>query len=181
MTSDFFQELKEELYNGASKKGHPFRYFTLATIGLDRMPRLRTIVLRQVSEDLGITFFTDRRSKKITHIQENNKVSLLFYEPKKLLQIKVEGLALIVKDQPTLQKHWRKVRSESRKDYTTSSAPGSDLSNPDNVEYLQNGNYFCMVNVEPFKIEYLRLKRPNHLRIRFSKENDGWSGEFLVP
>jgi len=38
-----------------------------------------------------------------------------------------------------------------------------------------------MVDVTPFKIEYLQLKRPNHLRIRFSKKNEKWKGNYLVP
>ena len=99
MTAVFWEELKEELQRGASKKGHPFRYFTLGTVGLERLPRLRTIVLRRISEDLTLTFYTDRRSKKLIHIKENNKVSLLFYHPKKLMQLKVEGLAIGSKDE----------------------------------------------------------------------------------
>ena len=181
MTAVFWEELKEELQRGASKKGHPFRYFTLGTVGLERLPRLRTIVLRRISEDLTLTFYTDRRSKKLIHIKENNKVSLLFYHPKKLMQLKVEGLARVIKDEAILKKYWSGVQTSSRKDYITSTAPGSSIDSPDAVEYLEDENYFCMVEVEPFKIEYLKLKRPNHLRIRFSKKEDQWISEFLVP
>ena len=181
MTDTFFQELQDELHKGVSKKGHPFRYCTLATIGLESVPRLRTIVSRHVSDDFKLRFYTDKRSKKILHIKENNKVSVLFYEPKKLLQVKVEGLASIIKDESVLKKYWSGVQPKSRKDYTTTSAPGSDIANPDQIEYLDDENYFCIVEIEPFKIEYLKLKRPNHLRIRFSRSAGEWSGEFLVP
>ncbi|MFS4467642.1 pyridoxamine 5'-phosphate oxidase family protein [Maribacter sp. 2210JD10-5] len=181
MTETFWQELTEELKKSTIKKGHPFRYFTLATVGLGNMARLRTVVLRQVKADLGLIFYTDRRSKKIIHIKENNKVSLLFYHPKKLMQLKIEGTATPITDKETLHKYWNGVQSSSRKDYITKNAPGSEIDNPDHVEYLENENYFCMVEIEPIKIEYLKLKRPNHLRVRFSKENRGWNGEFLVP
>jgi len=181
MTENFFQELQNELQKGVKKRGHPFRYCTLATIGLENMPRLRTVVLRQVSEDLKLRFYTDKRSKKIVQIKESNKVSVLFYEPKKLLQVKVEGLASIINDESELEKYWSGVQPNSRKDYTTISAPGSDITNPDQVEYLEDENYFCIVEIEPFEIEYLKLKRPNHLRIRFSKNDGEWGGEFLVP
>lgn len=181
MTGTFFTELKEELKKGTTTKNHPFRYCTLATIGLERMPRLRTIVLRKVSEELKLTFYTDRRSKKIVHIKENNRISVLFYHPKKLLQVKVDGLAYTVTDKTILKKYWSGIQPNSRKDYTTGSAPGSTISNPDKVEYLEDENHFCMVEIEPFKIEYLKLKRPNHLRVRFSKIDGDWDGEFLVP
>ncbi len=181
MTDTFFQELEDELRKGTSKKGHPFRYFSLGTVGLGAIARLRTVVLRRVSEELKLVFYTDRRSKKIGHIAENNTVSLLFYHPKKLLQLKVEGKAKIVSDPEELNKYWSGVQPASRKDYTTTSAPGSPISNPDNVEYLDEKNYFTIIEVEPVKFEYLKLKRPNHLRVLFSKENGEWNGEFLVP
>jgi pyridoxine/pyridoxamine 5'-phosphate oxidase len=181
MTETFFQELKEELQKGTSEKGHPFRYCTLGTVGLGTTARLRTIVLRRVSKELGMVFYTDRRSKKIVHIKENNTVSLLFCHPQKLLQLKIEGKAAIVSDTEELQKYWNGVPPKNRKDYTTVSPPGSPISDPDNVDYLDDKNHFCMVMIEPFKIEYLKLKRPNHLRILFSKEDGKWGEQFLVP
>lgn len=181
MTDTFFQEFQDDLQKGVHKKGHPFRYCTMATVGLESMPRLRTVVLRRVSDNLKLIFYTDKRSKKIVHIKENNKVSLLFYNPNKLLQVKVEGLATAIKDESILKKYWSGVQPNNKKDYTTRSAPGSELSNPDNLEYLKDDNHFCIVEIEPFKIEYLKLKRPNHLRIRFSKEGLDWKREFLVP
>lgn len=181
MTDTFFEELKTELQQGTSKKGHPFRYFTLATVGLGAMARLRTVVLRRTTDDLKLVFYTDRRSKKIGHIQENNAVSLLFYHPKKLLQLKIEGKAEIITDPDILQKYWSGVQPKSRKDYTTVSTPGKPISNPDEVEYLEDRNHFTIVEVIPQKIEYLKLKRPNHLRILYSKEDGNWDGQFLTP
>lgn len=185
MTDTFFQELKSELQKGTSKKGHPFRYCTLATTGLQHTARLRTIVLRRVEDNLKLVFYTDKRSKKIVHIKENDRVSLLFYHPKQLLQLKVEGRADIVTDSTELQKYWSGVQPSSRKDYITKSPPGSPLSNPDNVEYFEDKNYFCIVEVAPTKIEYLKLKRPNHLRMLFSrdeeKDDSEWNSQFLVP
>ena len=99
----FFKELKNELQKGVHKKGHPFRYGTFATIGLETLPRLRTVVLRRVSENLNLTFYIDKRSKKPIHIKENNKVSLLFYHPKQLLQLKIVGLASIITDESILK------------------------------------------------------------------------------
>ncbi len=181
MIDHFFEELKDHLHKGVHKKGHPFRYGVLGTIGLNQEPALRTIVIRQVSNDLSLRFYTDYRSNKLKQIQKNNQISLLFYHPKQLLQVKVEGTASIITDQETLQKYWSGVQPASRKDYITSAPPGSLISNPDNVEYLEEKNHFTIVEIIPARLEYLKLKRPNHLRIQFSKIDDIWQGEFLVP
>ncbi|MGB3150379.1 MAG: pyridoxamine 5'-phosphate oxidase family protein [Maribacter sp.] len=181
MKQVFFEELKDELNKSLVKKGHPFRYFTLATVGLDNMARLRTVVLRNVSKDLTLTFYTDKRSKKIIHLKENKKVSALFYHPKKMLQIKIEGTAKVINDPALLKNYWNGIQPNSRKDYITSNTPGSTIENPDHVEYLSDENFFCMVEITPFKVEYLKLKRPNHIRVRYSKEEELWQGEFLVP
>jgi len=180
MTQNIFQELSEELKKGVSQKGHAFRYFTLATVGLDQVARLRTIVLRNVSEDLQLTFYTDSRSKKMIHLQENKKVGLLFYNPKNMMQIRIEGMAKVVNDLETKEKYWN-GNKKSRKDYTTTTAPGTALSNPNQLEYLDDEDHFCIVEITPFKIEYLKLQSPNHIRVRYSWEVDFWEHEFLVP
>lgn len=181
MTDTFFDELKSELQKGVHKKGHPFRYGVLGTVGLSKMARLRIVVLREVHDNLTLTFFTDKRSKKLIHIKENNKVSMLFYHPKKLLQLKVEGLASVVIDESALSIYLNDVQPNSKKEYTSQNAPGSLVTKPESVEYLNSENHFCVVEIEPFKIEYLKLKSPNHHRIRFSKTDGNWNGEFLVP
>jgi hypothetical protein len=55
----------------------------------------------------------------------------------------------------------------SKKDYTTSIAPGIPIKNPEEVSYNSNENYFCPVKLIPNTIEYLSLNRPNHLRVFF--------------
>ena len=174
-------ELQEELDAGAVEKDHPFRYFTFATVGLDQVPRMRTIVLREVKEDMKMIFFTDYRSKKIIHIKENNKVALLFYHSEKLLQLKVEGLARIIREPQALEDGWLQERDRARKEYSTAAAPGTILESPELLEYLDEENHFCAVEITPFRIEYLKLKSPDHVRIQFSKESDLWTGEYMVP
>ena len=180
MLEEAFKELITALFNGIYKKGHPFRYFTLATINGD-MPQLRSVVLRKVSEDLKFTFYTDNRSSKIVQLKDNNNVSALFYHPKKQIQIKVDGIATLIKDKEVLNKYWHGVPIHARKDYTTSKSPGSIIDAVDSVSYLDQENYFCVVEIETTSIEYLKLQQPNHQRILFTKVNESWNGKFLVP
>ncbi|NNF19127.1 MAG: pyridoxamine 5'-phosphate oxidase family protein [Flavobacteriaceae bacterium] len=179
---DHFKELKEVLIAAPINEGHPFRTGTLGTVGLDMMARLRTVVLRKVATDLTLTFYTDYRSKKIIHIKENPKVSMLLYHPEKQLQLKIEGLARIRKDSGSVQSLWDDMQEHSKKDYTTALAPGSEIADKENVEYLDTENFLCIVELEPFKIEYLKLGSPHHTRIRFSKKGEErWVSDFLVP
>lgn len=181
MSDTYFREIEQELREGAESHLHPYHYFTLATLGVDNIARQRIVALRKVSKKLKLTFFTDKRSKKMIHIKENKRVSLLFYHPEKLLQLRVQGIASIKRSQKRKKNLWFKLRPESKKSYTTKEAPGSALKNPTALEYLKEGDYFSVVEIEPFRIEYLKLEKPEHIRIRFSKEGRGWIDEYLVP
>ena len=177
----FFDEIKLELQNGAITKEHPFHYFTIATLGVDKFARLRLVALRNVSEDLKLTFFTDKRSKKVLHIKENPRVTLLFYHPTKLLQLRIEAMARINSDEFQIQKTWEGIGTEAQKDYLTKEAPGTTITNPDKLEYLKEGDFFSIVDIEPFRIEYLKLNTKGHVKIKFYKKNPDWLKEFLVP
>lgn len=181
MVQEYLEEIKRELQRGPTEYDHPFRYFTFATVGSEQVARLRTVVLREVSEDLRIVFYTDKRSKKITHIQENKKVSLLLYHPIKMLQIKIEGVANVKDDLATKNAYWNQLSDRAKREYTTSRSPGSSLNHPDKLEYLSEENHFCTVEITPYNMEYLQLGQPNHIRVRFSKIDTEWKGEFLVP
>ncbi len=174
------QQVKNELINGSVKRGHPFKYFAFGATETGN-PTLRTVVLRKVLPGMHLVFYTDQRSNKVQQILNNPNVSALFYHPRKLMQVQLQGTARIVTDPETLAQIWKVIPTNSRKDYTTQVAPGTEIKAPDEVEYLSASNHFCMVEIIPTTIEYLRLKRPNHIRVRFVRENDVWQGKFLVP
>ena len=62
MIDSFFEELNSEIKKGVSERGHPFRFITMATVGNETIARLRTVVLREVSEGLLLTIYTDSRT-----------------------------------------------------------------------------------------------------------------------
>jgi pyridoxine/pyridoxamine 5'-phosphate oxidase len=180
LKNKYLEETLRELVNGHVKKRHPFRYFVLATIENGR-PTQRTVVLRKTLPDQSLVLYTDKRTQKIKDLQKNSDFSALFYDAKKLLQIRIEGKAELITDTAQIASYWHTVQAASRKDYTTALAPGTPIENPDEVGHLLTENYFCPVKLVPQTIEYLRLQRPNHVRILFSKKENDWSGEFLVP
>lgn len=181
MTAPYLQELKDELQRAIHTKGHPFRYTTLGTVTTDNEVELRTVVLRQITDDFKLRIYTDSRSKKVAQLLQNPKASLLFYHPKKLLQLKVTGTASIITDPVELQRYYSGVQPASKKDYTTTQAPGADISNPDAIAYLENTHYFTIIEIAPTALEFLQLKRPNHIRVGFTLQDGTWNGQFLNP
>jgi pyridoxine/pyridoxamine 5'-phosphate oxidase len=175
-----FQQIKNELLNGSVKKGHPFKYFTLSTLHQGQ-PRQRTVVLRKVQPGPQLLFYTDRRSSKVEQIKQNPNVSALFYHPKKMMQLQIGGRADIKENPEMLRKIWKSIPAKAKKDYTTVLPPGVKTDNPDELEYLTEQNHFCMVEIQPTRIEYLKLNQPYHLRLEFLKTGGEWDGTFLIP
>ena len=181
MLQELFSDLIHELRGAISMRRHPFKYVTLSTVDEQKSPRSRTVVLREVSESLECIIFTDARSQKISHISTNDNACMLAYHPKKLMQIRLDGKLTVVRDQKEIKRLFQKVSEKAIKDYTTSVSPGSAIDQPDQVEYVSRSeSNFVALKFVPHTIEYLRLKRPNHLRAVYKTE-DGWKGQWLVP
>ncbi len=181
MKANFLEEIYLELQCGISKNGHPFRCFALGSIGLESGVGLRTVVLREVSENLRLTFYTDDRSPKIAEMKHNGEVSALFYHPEKRWQLRITGNAVIEENPILLEGIWENLPPNSKKDYTTATAPGSLLNKMDDLTYLDVKNHFCTVQIVPFFIDFLKLGHSHHTRIQFSLEKGDWKGTFVVP
>lgn len=172
---------KQELIHSNVDKKHPFRYFVLASFGI--YPEVRTVVKRKIDTDFNIIFFTDSRSKKVNDIRENNKVSALFYHPKKQLQIRVKGQARFVqKEEAEFLEYFNMVeQSPSKQDYTTLEAPATKLKEDETILY---GDilYFLAIKIIPQEIEILLLDREGHQRILYTQNTEkDWMPQSLVP
>ncbi|SDG69511.1 pyridoxamine 5'-phosphate oxidase family protein [Psychroflexus sediminis] len=179
MLNQILEDLKNEVKSGYLKKKHPFRYPSLASIE-DNSPTQRTVVLRDTSDDFELIMYTDERSDKISQFENNPNSSLLFYNHKKLLQVKIEGKMKMIKSGEEYKKYWSKVQGKSQKDFITQKPPGTPIENPDEIEYKEDEHHFCLLKLVPERMESLQLKRPNHIRAVFEKSND-WEGQFLNP
>ena len=64
--------------------------FSLATVGTDLMPSIRTVLLK-IFDEKGFVFFTNYKSKKAKQIEENPKAAALFPWLDLERQVKIEG------------------------------------------------------------------------------------------
>lgn len=104
-----FQKARKNMTSESIMKENPFDQFrlwyneelesksflqdamTLSTVGADMMPSSRIVFMKILTEE-GLIFFTNYKSKKGRQLEENPKASLLFFWPRLIRQVRVEGL-----------------------------------------------------------------------------------------
>ena len=141
-------------------------------------PNLRTVVLRDFNpKNLEFAIYSDIRSSKIKELKLFPEAQFLFYDSSRLIQLIID---LNLKKFFTAQCIYNNLPESSKRDYSSILMPGSEIKNPDEVQYNLKKNNFVKIVFEAKKIEYLKLKRPNHIRSIYSVK-DNWEGKFLAP
>ncbi|WP_010229740.1 pyridoxamine 5'-phosphate oxidase family protein [Gillisia marina] len=181
MLNDLFQEAWKTLNVAASGKEHPFNFCTLATIGKNASVRQRTVILRGLTEEKSLLFYTDLRSTKIKQIKNNSNANCLFYDPKTQLQLILKGKIFVHTDDDIWEEHKDKIDGKAINNYNTLLPPGKPIKNPLKVERTHR-LHFGLLEFIPIRMEYLKLKEDsNHLRARFRLDEGIWKQTFLVP
>jgi pyridoxamine 5'-phosphate oxidase len=161
-----------------TNKKHPYRYFYLATVDKEGLPEVRTVVLRKFDpKQLLFTIYTDARTPKITSLIALPFAELLFYDARKLTQLRVRAKCI---EQSKDEVAFSQQHENAQKDYTTNIAPGQPIKSMDEVTYLEE-NHFVKLVFKAEKIDFLKLMRPNHQRAIFEFKDDQWKGKFVTP
>ena len=161
----------------------------LVTIDKKNIPNTRNIVIRDFSEKkLTIRFHTDKRSSKISDIQNNNKISLLGYERKDRLQIRFDAEATIIDSDEFLLDIWKSMYPMSRECYRVIESPGSKIKSLEDIKFeeeddqgLNGFENFVAVSCDIQSIEVLYLHHAGHLRASYINNNGKLNGEWIVP
>ena len=178
MLSQILDDCKNQLSIAVKNKKHPFRLFTLSTQKKDRGSQMRTVVIRDFNQDnLHFTIYTDARSNKVEQLNLYNQAQFLFYDSTRLVQLIFETELISIEEDNYI---YESLPEKMKKDYTSIKPPGSKLKAPNVIKYDFSRVYFRKITFQSLSMEYLKLKRPNHLRVHFSK-SDQWKGCFLTP
>ena len=59
-----------------------------------------------------------------------------------------------------LDNHFKTLPEPSKKDYTSTTKPGTKIQSPDKVKYNYSQNYFRKIIFQAVNLEYLKLKDP---------------------
>ena len=178
MLNELLERCKGEWQRALSQKKHPYRFFVLGTTS-DSRPELRTVVLRDYNpESMEFTIYTDARSSKVSSLNNNEAVEILFYNPEKLTQVRIQAQCVLKERDDTL---FREQALASQKDYTTVLAPGSRIDSVSSTSFLQEEHHFMKLVFQASQLDYLELRRPVHIRALFKKVKESWIGEFRTP
>ena len=181
------------LFQAYVKRNHPMRTAYLATQSTDG-PRVRTIVLRKSNaEERRLLFFCDVRSPKVQHLKKNSQAEVLFYDPKKKVQIRANGDIQIEQGSSLCKEYWTQLNRAGRSSYAAVPNPGAAMEEdqtglPENwaesfplsfTEYaFQN---FCLLHLEVRELDLLHLHPEGHQRAGFNWNGQDWGKTWRIP
>ena len=153
----------------------------------------RIVVLRKSDQSNSLLqFHSDIRSEKISKLKNNNSASMLFYDKKEKIQVRIKVECIINHNNEITKESWSKTGHMSRKCYLVDNGPGTESSNPtsglkpelDSYEFTMEQSEegyknFSVIQCKIKFIEWLYLAAKGHRRARFDIESkkDTW----LVP
>ena len=177
-----FQIIKSEWENinlGIQKAKHDYHSFVFSTVSKNS-PDSRTVILRDFDEHQpAIWFHSDRRSKKILHLEENEKVSALFYDKSRKVQLRINGIADIEEDIEHNKRIWDSMRPESKLCYMGPYAPSQKINQfePNTLKKSAHDldkkdehlglSRFCRIRIKIKKLDWLKLDYKGHQRLEF--------------
>ena len=185
-------EIWSLLQRGVADRNEDFRLPVVIVSSTDSAEG-RVVVLRGAFKDKNILrFHTDFRSSKIKSLKENKKIYFVFYNKKRKIQVRAEGVAIVHKDNEITKDAWTKTQMMSRKCYLSPQAPGdfindsaSDLSKDMGNEiptYEQSEigyKNFCVIESKIKSFEWLYLASQGHRRAKFMLDEN--KSTWLVP
>jgi pyridoxamine 5'-phosphate oxidase len=178
------------LARGVADRRSAFHHPTVATIGCDGSPKLRTVILRGCNAaSWSLRFHTDSRSDKISEIERDPRIGLHFYDPGAKIQLRVAGVATLHRDDATADAAWSITRVFSRQCYGVMPGPGTPLAAGADFDLPETTDeatapgraHFCAVAISIASIEWLYLASAGHRRARFTRGVDGVRSEWLTP
>ena len=159
------------------------RFIQLATVGIDKTPRVRTVVFRGWSESYELIIFTDIRSQKYKELNLNNKVEICWLFSKAKCQFRLNGISRFDLGKDS-KRYWEQL-SENSKSTWSWPCPGDkfefDQTNDSSINSrFDASDNFALIKVEITQVDQLHLHKPIHTR-RMWVLKKGWTEERINP
>ncbi|TGN97758.1 pyridoxamine 5'-phosphate oxidase family protein [Burkholderia sp. USMB20] len=191
--TETYDRLWSCLESGVGAQRSPFTMLQAATLGLDGAPKVRTIVLRQVSRaDRLLSFHTDARSEKVAELRRDARIAIVANDLDSLVQIRAEGVASICDDEAQRRAVWQSSRPHTLLLYRAPLRPGTPIASPEEAHVAAGATTgtsatddgyrnFCLLHVTVTRIDWLELARSGHRRAVFDVNDDGYVGRWVAP
>ena len=186
---EVWQSLWDDLLIASKNPKSAIRFLSLATQSAIS-PEQRMVVLRRADkEKYQLSIHTDKRSQKYQEIFLNSSVSLLFWNPRKSLQFRLNALTVFEKDQKALKDEWSRLSNDAKSLYGLKTGPGQVISQKQ--EFIPTENKACdsdkafenfsVLHFKIHSIDWLNLSREGHQRAFFKKKNQSWESHWVSP
>ena len=144
----------------------------------------RMVVLRQVdTHRKHVWFHTDARSEKVLQFEAFPIATLLFWDGKQQLQLRLRVETRLHTDDDVADEHWKGLWVGGRKNYLSEYQPGSEQPGPysgfpnhlgenlpTDAESEGGRKNFAVIECRVLAMEYLHLSRSGQTRARFQYE-----------
>lgn len=175
--------LWQDLTHAAVDRQHPWRAPCLMTLDA-QAPDGRVVVLRQVNAARGtLTFYTDARSPKVWQIQSHAGGMLLFWNPRRSLQLRMRCSLAVATSGSEVAAAWEQVKhTRAAGDYLSALAPGEQLAGKPSVAAPAGSgagpetgpHHLAIITAQVDHMDWLELARSGHRRAGFSKAGAVW-------
>jgi len=170
---------------GAADRRSAFRTPTIATVGPDGAPRLRTMVLRRFEPATRrLTLHTDRRAAKLIDIAHQPCVAVHVYDARAALQVRLSARARIHAGDAVAREAWAAGAPSSHFGYAITPAPGTEIAAPPPAAIGGGAGFgnLALVTLTFDTLEWLWLYHGGHRRACFAWAEDGsHRSAWLVP
>jgi len=173
------------LSEGVADPASPFRTPTLASIGIDGTPALRTIVLRAFDPACRrLAIHTDIRSAKFAELSAIPRAALHGWDAPRRVQIRVRGSAALHVGNDAALAAWARLSPASKGTYCVTPGPGIAIAKPHDthaVDETVGFSVFCLIFLVFDELEWLQLEHGGHNRAKFCWDDGVLAPRWLVP
>jgi len=165
---------------------------SLATVGSDLKPSIRTVLLKSYDEE-GFVFFSNYKSKKAVHIEQNSNVALHFAWLGLERQVKIEGVATKISKTASLKYFlsrpkgsqigaWVSHQSEVISSRSLLEAKFDEIKKKFVDGKIPFPDFWGGYLIKPFVIEYWQGGKDRlHDRFEYRLVETGWKINRLAP
>ena len=178
------EEALRHLAHAASDTSSPFRTVSVATIGHDGTPQVRTMMFRGFDPDaMTLDLYTDYRSTKVRGLEKSPDIQILMYDPNSQTQMRVSGTAELHCEDDVASVLWSNLPEYGRGDYLSRQPPGEQIAHPGDSweDKTLGGRNFTVLRVSILSIDWLHLSGQGHRRALLTWDDGSFSARWLTP
>ena len=174
----FIDDALKTIQRGTVDRKSPFKLPALSTSTDNKVFQRIVVARRFIEHDQSLIIYTDYESQKYHQLKTNPSCSLLFWDPKKRLQVQVAGDAYFLDDKLN---YWKKLNENQKKDYVINPLPGTEISSADNYSYDSTEHRFEVISIHFKTLDVLELSPDGHRRAKSILNKNGRKDFWLAP